>query len=100
VQRTEQPFRCTCSREPVLGMYGIDENGRVYFHKIYRRKGEIYDQTYAQSDVSVWCRVCKRWWNLELNRGNTPSASEVTTPKPLTMKREESLCLPIFDDTM
>lgn len=99
MQRSEQPFRCTCSRQTVLGMVGVDENGLLYFHKIYFKRGEPYDQTYTNNSLKVWCRTCHRWWNIKIENKKA-DGKEVLTPKPLTLKRSDSVCLPPVPDSL
>lgn len=99
-KREEQPLRCTCSRTPVLGMVGVNEDGLLYFHKMYRRGDKIIDQTYSLNDVKTWCRICHRWWNIRINNSKAIEAKETLVPKPLTKKREETLCLPVLRNAM
>ncbi|ADD80795.1 gp009 [Rhodococcus phage ReqiDocB7] len=80
---TTHTLRCTCARKTILGVYGINEQGQLFFHQIIRKQGDIKGQVYTTSDIHVWCHSCHMWWKLDINKHQRPRAKEMPVPGPL-----------------
>lgn len=61
-ERSKQELRCFCRSEPMLAMYGIDEDGELYVHvRIYKQK-RLYSESWHSGGVlKLRCRNCLRW---------------------------------------
>lgn len=90
MRRSEQPFKCTCSKQQVLGVFGIQEDGLLYFHVLIRKQSELKGQIYTTKDISVWCPVCHRWWHLKLDKNQPVKSEETLAPKSLRKNNQMS----------
>jgi len=90
-------LRCVCTvnssqPHPLLAVYGRDENGDAYVHvRVYKAK-RIYAEIYTTDPISIMCRICGRWWKINvINRKLT--AQERAIPKPLVDKKPDPVVL-------
>jgi hypothetical protein len=89
--KTRNELRCTCRRQPLIGTYGLDENGQVYVHvKVYKNRkifGEIVIE--QGSKARLRCRECYRWYSLAIGirRGH---AELIESPAPVSIDTQVS----------
>lgn len=79
----EHPLRCFCELAPVLGTYGIDEQGELYVHIIIRKSKRIHGELIARGDVQLKCRDCARWHTIKIVQPNEMKLKETQTPPML-----------------
>lgn len=79
-QRTRNEIRCFCRTQPLLGVYGIDERGKIYVHvKVYKNRRIYGEILVTKGDIQLRCRECLRWYRVEIQDG-TPNLEETTEP--------------------
>jgi hypothetical protein len=84
-ERTKHELRCFCRGNPMLAMYGVDENLQLYIHvKIYK-SGRVYGEVYYTGGIAkIRCRNCLRWNRVKfISSTPEPSASLVETDAPV-----------------
>lgn len=82
-QQTKNELRCTCSREPLLAVYGLDDKGNVYVHiKVYKNRRIFGEILIHHGDVEMRCRECFRWYRLVI-RNNHPTLIETDQPEAI-----------------
>ena len=59
----EKELRCPlCATEPLLAMYGIDENGRLFIHiKVYKAKVMKAEVFIRGGEVTLRCSKCLKY---------------------------------------
>jgi hypothetical protein len=64
-------WRCPfCPRRPLLAMYGVDVDGRLYVHvKIERSGRTTTESVFKGGSVSIKCRDCYRWQDIVISGG-------------------------------
>lgn len=80
-------WRCSfCARRPLLAMYGIDLDGRLYVHiKIERQGRTVSESVHKGGIVSVKCRDCYRWQEIKMSSGRA-MMSEIDEPEELDFR--------------
>lgn len=77
--KTRHQLRCVCSRKPLLALYGLDHNSKVYLHIRVYKANKIYGEVLVQEGtISIRCRDCLRWQQVVVS-GRTASLTEVTS---------------------
>ena len=80
---TKHPLRCECSTHPLIAYYGRDEDGLAYVHVASFKNRNPLSQVYSTDPVSIWCRVCGRWWNILIRNDKSEQVSiKERTSKP------------------
>lgn len=60
--KTKHQLRCFCSRSPLLAVYGLDDNQKLYLHiKIYKQDRIYGEVLVTDGTVKIHCRECLRW---------------------------------------
>jgi hypothetical protein len=78
--RSRMELRCFCSRSPLLAMYGIDFEGKLFIHIRVYKQSRIFGEVLCHGgEVSLKCRECLRWHRIRI-RDKTPSLEEVAKP--------------------
>lgn len=55
-------LRCFCSRSPLLAVYGVDDEGRLFIHVRAYKRDRIYAETITYGgEMKLRCRECRRW---------------------------------------
>ena len=69
MSQQEIELRCECSRRPLLGKAGRDDDGNPYVHvKVYKQR-KIYGEIVAtEGVVRLRCRECFRWSTVRIVR--------------------------------
>lgn len=63
-----EPWRCFCSKRPILGIIGHDAEGTYLHVKVYKQS-RIYGEIIAYSGlVRVRCRECLRWHQVRIRK--------------------------------
>lgn len=83
-------LRCFCSRSPLLAVYGIDTDGRLFVHvKIYKQH-RIYGEFVVKGgDISLKCRECYRWYRIFI-REDSGRPRLVESDKPVELQNSDS----------
>lgn len=77
--KTEHELRCTCHREPMLAVFGI-EDGKPYVHvKVYKGRRIYSEVVVTDGVVRLLCRDCGRWYRITI-RNERPAL--ISTPPP------------------
>lgn len=91
-QKTRHPFRCTCPTTPLLAYYGVNEQNEAYVHVASFKNKQTLSQVYTTSSTSVWCRVCGKWWKINIRRERV-SAEVRHNPPPVPRQESRSRVL-------
>lgn len=75
---TRHELRCVCSRAPLLGVYGIDQDGMAYIHIKAHKQSRLIAEIVARGECAIHCRECLRWTRFRINDRNGPSRIERT----------------------
>jgi len=60
--RTKHELRCFCARKPLLAMYGLDKNNKLYVHiRIYKANRVFGEMVVTEGTCHLRCRECLRW---------------------------------------
>lgn len=66
---SELDLRCFCSRKPLLGKAGADDNGQLYVHvKIFKQRRIYGEMIFTQGVVRLRCRDCLRWHKVRIRQ--------------------------------
>lgn len=78
-------LRCFCSRSPLLAVYGIDKDGRLFIHvKIFKQRRIYGELLFKGGEVSLKCRECYRWYRIFIRDGSSlPQLIESEKPSEL-----------------
>lgn len=65
---TGEPWRCFCSRRPILGIVNHDAEGPFLHVKVYKQS-QIYGEIIVRSgEVRIRCRLCLRWHKINIRK--------------------------------
>lgn len=85
-QVTRNELRCFCRRQPLLAVFGIDDNSRVYIHiKVYKNRRIFGEVFVTRGDAKIRCRECLRWYTVEISNS---SAKLVESTVPHSVDEE------------
>lgn len=76
-------IRCYCSRKPLLGLYGVDEQGHLYVHVKVYKAGRIFGEVITSGDgatAKIRCRECERWFSIVIHETKAPQILEIQDP--------------------
>ena len=77
-------LRCFCSRAPLLAMYGVDFDGKLFIHiRVYKQRRVFAEMLCKGGEVAILCRECLRWHRITI-RDSSPALEEVE--KPIELK--------------
>lgn len=87
-ERSKNELRCFCSRSPLLAVYGIDQDGRLYVHIKVFKQGRIYGESVCYGgDVKIRCRECLRWHVIVfVGPQKTAHLKEAATPEEIEVE--------------
>jgi hypothetical protein len=77
--KTRNPLRCVCSRRPLLGIYGLDEEGKRYIHIKAYKQDRIIAEVVAYGTCEIHCRECLRWFRFNFTGVSLPFVPPVLT---------------------
>lgn len=61
--------RCVCSKRPLLGVGGRDDDGNPFFHIKVFKQARVYGEVIVTAgSARVRCRECRRWFTVNLRR--------------------------------
>lgn len=82
--RSKHELRCFCKLEPLLAVYGVNEQGKLYVHvKIYKQR-RIYGEVLVEGGiVRLRCRECFRWHNVKITQPDRAILEEDSHPTAL-----------------
>jgi len=77
-------WRCMfCPRRPLLAIYGLDADRRLYVHvKIERQGRTVTESVHKGGSISIKCRDCYRWQDIVIS-GDRAVMEEVDIPDEL-----------------
>ena len=58
--RTKYELRCVCRYHPLLGMWGMDTDGKPYVHIRVFKGGRLYTEVFTKHTIEITCRDCFR----------------------------------------
>lgn len=76
-------IHCYCRHRPLLGIYGIDQEGHLYVHVKVYKGGKIYAEVITKGDGAtsqIRCRECERWFSVVIHELNPPELLEIKDP--------------------
>lgn len=77
-------LRCFCSRAPLLAVYGVDDDGRLFVHVRAYKQHRIYAETITYGgEIKLRCRECRRWQKVVFSQPDTASLKEDFVPDAL-----------------
>jgi hypothetical protein len=66
-KRSKYELRCVCRTQPLLAVYGVDEDGYLYVHIKIFKQGRIYGEVVASGGVvRLRCRECYHWQRVRI----------------------------------
>jgi hypothetical protein len=84
-KKTAHDLRCSCRRRPLLALYGVDGNGKLYIEiKVYKQRlkyGHVI-VTLKDGEVKLFCRECHRWYVVTVTADTTAELREIVSPIP------------------
>lgn len=87
--RRRQELRCFCSRAPLLALYGVGTDGKLFIHvKVFKQSRVFGEILVKGGEVSIVCRECIRWHRITI-RDNSPGVTEVAKPIELEASDQE-----------
>jgi hypothetical protein len=103
-KKTTHDLRCFCRRRPLLALYGVDRNGKLYIEvKVYKQR-EVYGHiitTLRDGEIKLFCRECHRWYVITVVADDTAVLQEMPV-SPITEEDTDdgnSQCLPGIEPT-
>lgn len=82
-RRSSHDLRCFCRTEPLLAVYGVDSEGRLYVHvKIYKQNRVYGEMMVTDGEVKIRCRECLRWHRVTITQPNRARLIETEDPLP------------------
>lgn len=96
---SKHPLRCTCRSSPLLAYYGRNERGQAYIHVASFKNKQPLSQIYTTDPVSIWCRVCGRWWNIQVKNNNLTAEKRMSAPPVPEQKTKTRVLLDNPQDT-
>jgi hypothetical protein len=76
-----QQLRCFCAHKPLLGIYGIDNRGKLFVHiKVYKAD-RVFGEVIVTGDVKIRCRDCYRWHTVVIIQPDRAVLQESTDPE-------------------
>lgn len=83
-QVTKHELRCTCSRKPLLCVYGINDEGKPYLHFLAHKQRRPIMEVYIDSGSPRFkCKECLRWWEVVIRSTGKATLREEKVPAPL-----------------
>jgi hypothetical protein len=80
-RRSSYELRCFCRTEPLLAVYGLDEQGKLYLHvKIYKQARVYGEMVVTGGEVKIRCRECLRWHRVIFVDPNRAELAESDEP--------------------
>lgn len=77
----KKELHCFCSRRPMLAMYGIDGQGKLFVHiKIYKQSRIFGEVLVTDGVVKLHCRECLRWHTVIIRQPGTAVLQEDEEP--------------------
>jgi hypothetical protein len=73
-------LRCFCRYRPLLGKYGLNEQGKLFVHIKAHKNNQIIAEAVCEGTVIIRCRECFRWHKVVIRQGTTQL--EETTDLP------------------
>lgn len=81
---TKKEIRCFCYRKPLLAMFGVDEDGKLYIHiKIWRQNKLYGNMVFRGGEISIQCRECFRWYRVAIRDNQEPRLQQTEAPQEL-----------------
>lgn len=66
-QKTQNQIRCFCGRKTLLGVYGLDENNKIYIHfKVHKQDRIFFEGIVTEGTIKLVCRDCLRWHKIRI----------------------------------
>lgn len=77
----KKPLKCFCTRKPILAMYGLDAQGKLFVHiKIYKQNRVYGEILVTEGTVKLRCRECLRWHTVKIRQPGTAALEETQEP--------------------
>lgn len=82
---TEPPvkkvLKCFCTRRPVLAVYGVNSQGKLFVHiKIWKQNRIFGEILVTDGTVKLHCRECLRWHTVKIRQPGTAVLQEDKEP--------------------
>lgn len=74
-------LRCTCSRRPLLALYGRGTDGLLFLHlKVFKGRRLYAEAIFTEGIVRLHCRECLRWNTVRILQPGKPRAVQEELP--------------------
>lgn len=98
-RNTTKELRCFCSRGPLLAVYGVGQDGKLFIHvKIYKQSRIFGEILVTDGTVSMRCRECFRWHRINIIQPNLARLEEMSEPPDGVDHARPALLAPTADD--
>jgi hypothetical protein len=77
----KKQLKCFCARKPMLAMYGVDAQGKLFIHVKVWKQNRIYGEILiTEGTVKLRCRECLRWHTVKIRQPGTAVLQETDEP--------------------
>lgn len=95
-RKTANDLRCFCARAPLLAVYGIDKDGKLYVHVRVYKQNRIYGEVLVTGGtVKLHCRECLRWHRVVIRQRNKAELKEDTDSSAAALNVLPAPCLTV-----
>lgn len=86
-RRSRYDLRCTCGRHPLLAVYGVDTEGKLYVHvRIWKQKRVYGEMMVTGGTVRLLCRECLRWNTVVIKQSGDADLVHSDAPVEIAMQ--------------
>lgn len=86
-QKTSNELRCFCSRTPLLALYGLDKDDKLYIHiKVWKNRRVFGEILVTEGKIQLRCRDCLRWHTIVIRTPGEAHLVETSQPDELRME--------------
>ena len=74
-------LRCSCSRRPLLALYGRGTDGNLFVHlKVFKGRRLYAEAVFTSGIVRLHCRECLRWTTVRIVQPGSPRVRQEELP--------------------
>lgn len=93
MQPTQHDLRCECPAHLMLAKYGRTSTGAAYVLIESYKGREPRTKVYTTESVSLWCRACGRWMNVQIKNQKMTVRERSAPPELVGFKPPTSVLL-------
>ncbi len=75
-------LRCYCRTTPLLALYGLNEDGKLYIHlRVYKASRIFGEIVVTGGECKIRCRECLRWYTVTIRQPDIAVLTETPPPE-------------------